>query len=130
MIFERVVVGGLDANCYILKSNGAGLIIDPGAEPQKILQVIDNLTIKIILATHRHFDHTDAIKAIKAATRAPAAIHPADWLDIFDQELHHGQIIDLGEEKIEVIHLGVDVNRIPFHHRRKEEMNLNLIQIL
>lgn len=104
MDFECIVVGGLDSNCYLLKFGDCGIVIDPGAEPQKIISAIDGLRIEIILATHRHYDHTDGVASIKLATNAPAAIHVDDWIDGFDQKLADGQIIDIGDEKITVIH--------------------------
>jgi hydroxyacylglutathione hydrolase len=104
MVFECLVVGGLETNCYVLKSENTGIIIDPGAEPQKIIKAVAGLNIQLILVSHRHYDHIDALKAIKTATKAPAAIHPADWIDNFDKKLHDGQSIDLGDEKINVIH--------------------------
>jgi hypothetical protein len=39
-MFECVVVGGLETNCYILKSNNTGIIIGSGGEPQKIIKAI------------------------------------------------------------------------------------------
>lgn len=40
-----------------------GFLIDPGAEPQRLLKIIqdNNLDIQAILLTHGHFDHTGAI---------------------------------------------------------------------
>jgi len=104
MVFERIIVGGLNTNCYILKSDNSGIIIDPGAEPQRIIKAVAGVKIQLILISHRHYDHTEGLKSIKAATKAPAAIHPADWSDGFDQKLHDGQIINFGDEKIKVIH--------------------------
>ena len=104
MVFERLVVGELESNCYVLKSVGIGIIIDPGAEPDKIINAAKGLEIQLILATHRHYDHIDATEAIKKATGAQAAIHALDWLDGFDLKIHNRQEIEFGDEQIIVLH--------------------------
>jgi glyoxylase-like metal-dependent hydrolase (beta-lactamase superfamily II) len=61
MIFETIVVGDLGVNCYILADSTTkeGVVIDPGAEADKILAVVKSGGIKVsyILNTHGHFDH-------------------------------------------------------------------------
>lgn len=104
MVIDTLVVGGLETNCYILKNDGNSIIIDPGAEPEKIMRAISNLKVDIILATHRHYDHVDALKDIKAVTNAQAAIHPDDWTDGFDIKLQDGQTIPFVTESVRVIH--------------------------
>ena len=63
----NVPVGTLGTNCYILASEtGNCIVIDPGAQAEKLLKFIrDNkLTIKKILLTHGHHDHVGAVKAL------------------------------------------------------------------
>lgn len=91
-------------NCYILKSENKAIIIDPGAEPEKIIKEISGLEIELIIITHSHFDHIDALKHVKKATNVKAAIHSLDWNESFDLKLKHGQQIKFGEEQITVIH--------------------------
>ncbi|MGB3478625.1 MAG: MBL fold metallo-hydrolase [bacterium] len=104
MVFERLVVGELESNCYVLKSVGIGIIIDPGAEPDRIMSAASGVEIQLILATHRHYDHVDALIEVKKATGAQAAIHFLDWLHGFDLRLQDGQIIKFGHEQITVLH--------------------------
>lgn len=104
MVFERLVVGSLESNCYILKSSNTGIIIDPGAEPDKIINAASGLEIQLILATHRHYDHIDALTEVKKATGAQAAICLLDWVDDFDLKLQDGQRIEFGNEQITVLH--------------------------
>lgn len=56
---ETLVVGELKTNCYLLSSEGKGMLIDPGDEADFILDKITqrNLKLKKILLTHGHFDH-------------------------------------------------------------------------
>ena len=78
MDIERIVVGALESNCYVLKSLHKGVIIDPGDEAVKIIKAVQDVQVEMILATHRHFDHVTALERVKSATGAKAAIHILD----------------------------------------------------
>ena len=104
MKIERIVVGGLETNSYILESDRIGIIVDPGDEAERILNAVGDLEIKIILATHRHFDHITALGQVKQTLGKKAAIHPLDWVAGFDEKLHDGQVIEFGDEELKVIH--------------------------
>ena len=104
MLIDTLVVGGLETNCYIIRHDTHAIIIDPGAESKKIIDALSDSTVDIILATHRHYDHIDALHDIKTFTRAPAAIHADDRIDGFDRTLQDGQTIQFAGQTIRVIH--------------------------
>ncbi len=104
MTVKQLIVGNLDTNCYILKTENIGIIIDPGAEPKRIIEAVAGDEIILILATHRHYDHITALKSVREATNARAAIHPLDWMPEFDLKLEGGQKIGFGQHVITVIH--------------------------
>jgi len=64
MILEAIPVGSMEVNCYILaqKEGGSAIIIDPGAQSQKIRKVLDKFKLNpaFIINTHGHFDHIGA----------------------------------------------------------------------
>lgn len=62
MKIEKVIVGPLRTNCYVLDIKGTVLVIDPGAEYKKIMKVIQDREIVGIIITHHHFDHTGALR--------------------------------------------------------------------
>jgi hydroxyacylglutathione hydrolase len=82
IIINRLTVGSLSANCYIVgsKRTGEGLIIDPGDDAKKIAEAIDEslLEIKTIVLTHGHSDHIAALYNIQSHTGAVVAIHRED----------------------------------------------------
>ena len=65
MKIERVVVGPLQENCYIVSINDKCLVIDPGDEFEKIKKVINDRKVVGILLTHNHFDHVGALNDVK-----------------------------------------------------------------
>ena len=54
--------------------------IDPGWDAAAILAKARSLdlTIKLILITHGHFDHIGAVTDLREATGAPVALHPLE----------------------------------------------------
>ena len=62
MKIERIEVGYLRCNCYILSINDKVLIIDPGDDCEKIEKLINNREIMGIIITHHHPDHDGGIK--------------------------------------------------------------------
>lgn len=82
MILEKLVVGPLASNCYIVGSavNREGMIIDPGDEAGQILEKIKDLQldIKSIVLTHSHIDHIGAVKEVCKATGAEICVHTDD----------------------------------------------------
>lgn len=82
MSVSTLPVGLIQTNCYVVgcEQTGEGVVIDPGGHPDRILAEVERqgLTIKYVLDTHAHFDHTDANGAIVEASGAPLALHPGD----------------------------------------------------
>ena len=60
MNIKTVVVGDLETNCYILENDNECLIIDPGADREKIDNEIVKELVGVIL-THSHFDHNGEV---------------------------------------------------------------------
>jgi hydroxyacylglutathione hydrolase len=65
MVLEKVVVGPLYTNCYCLSQDDKTIIVDPGGNPEKILEIIPTRTLEAIILTHAHPDHLGAISFLK-----------------------------------------------------------------
>ena len=64
MKIDKVKVGYLETNCYIVSIENECLIIDPGDEIDKIINKIGNLKPVGIIITHYHFDHIGALNEL------------------------------------------------------------------
>ncbi len=74
-------VGPVQENCYLVFDKDAsagpdglraGVIVDPGDEPERLLEAARSLGVRIeaILLTHCHFDHIGAVAPVAHATGA------------------------------------------------------------
>ena len=75
-----IPTGTMQANCYIVETEKAAVIIDPGYLEKDISAYIakNPEKIKFILLTHRHFDHLNGAMAVKKLTGAKIVINELD----------------------------------------------------
>jgi glyoxylase-like metal-dependent hydrolase (beta-lactamase superfamily II) len=127
MILKMLVVGPIQANCYILgcERTREAAVIDPGGDPDKILLALakDKLRCVYIINTHGHFDHAADNKRLKEVTGAELLIHRADAPMILQQRgsggmwgikvddspppdryLEEGDVITFGDISLKVLH--------------------------
>lgn len=95
MPVETIVVGPIQTNCYLLNKQQDCLIIDPGAEAEKIISVINDKKLKpvAIINTHGHYDHVLANGAIKKKYNIPI-YYPKDDLYLIDIQKSLYSVID------------------------------------
>ena len=85
---ESFSLGPLQTNCYLLTVQGEtegkrkGIIIDPGMNPKRLLDRIEQVEIEAILLTHAHFDHMGGVDEVRKEANCPVYVHDleADWL--------------------------------------------------
>jgi glyoxylase-like metal-dependent hydrolase (beta-lactamase superfamily II) len=78
---DRIVVGTLAANCYLIASAaGDAVIVDPGDGFESIAHevAVRELRVRGVIATHAHHDHVGAVADVVDAYGAPFHLHPAD----------------------------------------------------
>jgi hydroxyacylglutathione hydrolase len=82
MLIKAMPVGPLQVNCFIVgcRKTGEAMVVDPGDEGQKILDVLrrENLQLKTVVNTHGHFDHIGANRLLVEETGAELLIHEKD----------------------------------------------------
>lgn len=80
---ERLRVGPIGENVYAIESQGIGILVDPGDEPDKIITFLQekNISIDMVVLTHGHLDHVAALPDLLVAwhdRHIPVALHPSD----------------------------------------------------
>ena len=82
MIHEILPVGFLQCNCSVVgdPETHEAIVIDPGDEVDRILEIIarHNLKVRLILNTHAHIDHVGGLQKMQQATGAPVLMHSED----------------------------------------------------
>lgn len=81
---KRIPVGPITTNCYLIYKESEALIVDPGAEVDKIKQALTDLNVQplAILLTHTHYDHIGAVEEVRKTYNIPVYVAPEekDWL--------------------------------------------------
>lgn len=99
MIVERLIVGPLETNCWLVSGDGQRLVVvDPAGEPVRLLQIIGERSVEAIVLTHGHFDHIGAVAALAAQTGAPVAVHEADAGAISSADRNGGRVFGFDVE--------------------------------
>ena len=112
MILKKLIVGNLGTNCYIFGSNNKIIVIDPGAEPKAIIEVIENLDQDVdvigVVLTHGHFDHSQKAGRIIRHFNAPLMYCKKDVGHISikrdaDRWLAEGDTIELDDITLHIL---------------------------
>lgn len=91
---KTLSVGALGTCCYIVWDDASEtcVVIDPGAEPERILRACEGRKIEAILLTHGHFDHIGAVKEL-ARDGAEIVIHREDAPMLTDAQLNASWLV-------------------------------------
>jgi hydroxyacylglutathione hydrolase len=104
MLLKRIPAGVYAANCYVIMDEQTKecAVIDPGGDAEDIIDYINTLeaSIKYILLTHGHADHTGAVGALIEAYKIPAYISKEDGEFILNGEFMFGPLKYKGENVV------------------------------
>lgn len=84
-IIHRLNLSEIGANCYVVQKGGDAVLIDPSTNFQKISSFLErlNLNLKMMIATHGHFDHISAAQPlIERGFADTLYIHADDVLEL------------------------------------------------
>ncbi|WP_280396898.1 MBL fold metallo-hydrolase [Nocardia carnea] len=109
----KMSVGPMDNNTYLVQcaATGATLLIDAANDADRIIELAGQAApdgVGLIVTTHQHPDHWQALAAVAEATGAPTAAHALDAepLPVTPQRLlAEGDTVTVGDLTLEVIHL-------------------------
>ena len=124
MEIKTVHLGFINENCYLVSSDNAAIVIDPGYCSDEITAFLKDNSSKerLIMLTHCHFDHIGAAKKLSETAGVKIAIGRLDadglsnpsynlsstfrtHLEPFNADilLEDGNIVTVGDLKIKVI---------------------------
>ena len=117
---------GWESNSYLIVSDGQAALVDAGISASRVQETLkkEGATLKYILLTHGHFDHTLSADTLREATDASLVIHGFDAEMLTDAEksalaffmgrhdtvnpcektVSEGDVVEIGSDKIRVIH--------------------------
>ena len=108
----KASVGPMDNNAYLISCSQTGetLLIDAANDAPILLDLVERYapTLTLIVTSHQHQDHWQALAKVVQATGAPTAAHRLDAgpLPVTpDRILGDGDTIRVGELTFDVIHL-------------------------
>ena len=112
LTIRKCSVGSMDNNAYLLTSTatGAQLLIDAAADAPRLTALLSEGTgsLDLVVTTHQHHDHVQALAEVVAATgaRTAAGAEDADALPVpVDDRLAQGDRVRFGDITLDVLHL-------------------------
>jgi len=108
----KTSVGPADNNAYLVtcSATGESLLIDAANDAEVLIDLIRRYAPKVslIVTSHQHFDHWQALQAVAEATGAPTAANEIDAGPLPvkpDRLLADGDTVQIGQLTFNVIHL-------------------------
>ena len=107
LIVEQISAGEMANFSYLVfcSASRKGAAVDPSLAPEKLLERAKQLDVQIetIINTHGHYDHVAGNDAVRSASGAKLAAHPAD-LPEADIALEDGDCLNIGQGEVSILH--------------------------
>jgi len=103
----RVVVGPLDNNVFVVRcrDTGEAVLLDAANEHERLLDLCRRLNVRTVLETHGHWDHIQAVPAIRdAGYEVGITAEDAAMLPAYDFILEDDAVIEVGRLRLRTIH--------------------------
>ena len=106
---HKLVVGPYDNNVFVLrcKATGDAVLLDAANEHEKLLELAQSLNVRRVLETHGHWDHIQAVPAMREAGYevAVTALDAPRLKDVgYDVFLDDEEVIEVGRLRLDAIH--------------------------
>lgn len=90
MEYIRLIVAGSTNSYIVFNENKDAIIIDPGAEANRIINTIEKegLNVEAILLTHAHGDHIGALDEVREHFKVEVYLH-SDELIIYENDAYN-----------------------------------------
>jgi len=106
---HKLVVGPYENNVFVLrcKSSGEAVLLDAANEHEKLLELAERLNVRRILETHGHWDHIQAVPAMREAGYevAVTALDAPRLAEVgYDVFLDDAETVQVGQLRLDAIH--------------------------
>jgi glyoxylase-like metal-dependent hydrolase (beta-lactamase superfamily II) len=105
-VIHKVVVGPYDNNVFVLrcKQTGEAVLLDAANEHELLLELCRDLGVRKVLETHGHFDHIQAVPAVRdAGYEVGVTAGDAGMLPSYDFVLEDETVIPVGRLRLHTI---------------------------
>jgi len=103
---HKVVVGPWENNVFILRctQTGDAVLIDAANEHELLLDLCKDLGVRSVIETHGHFDHIQAVPAVRdAGFRVAVTAEDAGMLPSYDDILEDESVFEVGRLRLHTI---------------------------
>ncbi len=103
---HKIVVGPVDNNVFVLrcKQTGDAVLLDAANEHDRLLELCRGLGVRTVLETHGHWDHIQAVPAIRdAGYEVGVTAQDAGMLEAYDYLLEDESAIEVGRLRLHTI---------------------------
>ena len=106
---HKLVVGPYDNNVFVLRcrQSGDAVLLDAANEHEKLLELAQSLNVRRILETHGHWDHIQAVPAMREAGYevAVTALDAPRLKEVgYDVFLDDKEVVEVGRVRLDAIH--------------------------
>ncbi len=104
---HKVVVGPYENNVFVLrcKQTGDAVLLDAANEHELLLEMCRDLGVRMVLETHGHHDHIQAVPAVRdAGYEVYVAAEDADMLPSYDNLIEDDHVFEIGKLRLRTIH--------------------------
>jgi glyoxylase-like metal-dependent hydrolase (beta-lactamase superfamily II) len=103
---HRMSVGPVDNIVYVLRcrTTGDALLVDAANEHEKLLEVCRDLGVRQVVETHGHWDHIQAVPAVRdAGISVAVTAADASMLPSYDLVLEDDEVLEVGRLRVRTI---------------------------
>jgi glyoxylase-like metal-dependent hydrolase (beta-lactamase superfamily II) len=106
---HKLVVGPYENNVFVLrcKETGDAVLLDAANEHEKLLELAERLNVRRVLETHGHWDHIQAVPAMREAGYevAVTALDAPRLKEVgYDVFLDDKEVVEVGRVRLDAIH--------------------------
>ncbi|MCJ7666254.1 MAG: MBL fold metallo-hydrolase [Actinobacteria bacterium] len=117
MKIEKIILGYFAVNCYIILLKDLSILIDPGADFDRLQKFLisNNIMPDLIINTHGHYDHIGAVPELVQKYNIPFYIDKEEEQVVIDPEINCSSFFSQNTLSLNTYHLISSADRKYFN---------------